>query len=133
MGQEFLASEIETLKQEIRDKEAELKALTLNSDALVIDAEGSSMISGQIESLNQSYSQAVRTRVEKEARYRELLSQPRESVANTQSGGLVAQLRSDQVALERQYENQLETYRPNGRQWSSSRPRSTKARHISTR
>ena len=111
-GSAFLASEIDTLKQEIRDREAELKTLTLSTDAVVLDAEGASMVDEQLQSLNTSYSEAVRVRVEKEARYRELLEAPRESVANTQSEGLVQQLRREQLQLERDYDTRLKTYKP---------------------
>ena len=115
-GSAFLASEIETLKAEIQDEEAQLQALTLNSDAIVLDAEGSSMIEGQIASLNASYSTAVRSRVEREAKYRQLLQAPKETVANTESGGLVQQLRRELLTLEGQYESQLKTYKP---EWPS--------------
>jgi capsular exopolysaccharide synthesis family protein len=111
-GSAFLASEIDTLKQEIRDKEAELQALTLNAEAVVLDAEGASMVDEQLQSLNTSYSEAVRVRVAKEARYRELLEAPRESVANAQSSGMVQQLRREQLQLERDYETRLKTYKP---------------------
>lgn len=115
-GSAFLASEIETLKQEIQDKESQLQALTLNSEAIVLDAEGSSMIEGQIASLNSSYSDAVRSRVEREAKYRQLLQAPRETVANTESDGLVQELRRELSTIESQYESQLKTYKP---EWPS--------------
>lgn len=111
-GSAFLASEIDTLKLEIQDKEAQLQTLTLNSDAIVVDAEGSSMVTDQLDSLNQSYSDAVRERVQKEARFKELAEAPQENVADQQSGGIVQELRGQQLLLERQYESQLKTYKP---------------------
>jgi succinoglycan biosynthesis transport protein ExoP len=109
----FLASQIEGLKQEIQDKEAQLQAYSRRSDIVTLDP-SSNVILQRLEALNKDYMVAVSERISKETRYKELMGSPDDYVADTVSGGLVEQLRSDQLKLEREYANKLNTYKP---QW----------------
>jgi polysaccharide biosynthesis transport protein len=106
----FLTSQIETLKKEIQDKESQLQAVGRTSDIVELDS-GSNVTMQRLEALNKSYSDALRARIEKEARYRELMSVPKEAVAESQSDGLVTDLKRKQLELERDYEIGLKTYK----------------------
>jgi capsular exopolysaccharide synthesis family protein len=107
----FLASQIEAVKREIQDKEAQLQAYGRRTDILTLDP-ASNVTLQRLEALNRDYIAAVSHRINAEARYKELVSTPAESLADTMSGGLVAQLRADQAKLEREYANKLATYKP---------------------
>jgi capsular exopolysaccharide synthesis family protein len=106
----FLTSQIETLKKEIQDKESQLQAVSRTSDIVELDS-GSNVTMQRLEALNKSYSEALRERIEKEARYRELMNMPKEAVAESQSDGLVTEIRSKQLELEREYEIGLRTFK----------------------
>jgi capsular exopolysaccharide synthesis family protein len=107
----FLASQTASLKQEIEDKEVKLQAFGRRSDIVTLDP-NSNVILQRLESLNTSYLDAKRHRIEKEAKYHEVLSSPPETVADSLSGGVVTELRSDQLKLERDYETKLKTFKP---------------------
>ncbi|MBZ5590454.1 MAG: polysaccharide biosynthesis tyrosine autokinase [Acidobacteriia bacterium] len=107
----FLASQIETIKQEIQDKEAQLQAYSRRTDIVALDP-SSNVTLQRLEGLNKDYVNAVSERISKEARYNELTSSPDDSVADTFSGGLIGQLRGDQMKLERDYATKLNTYKP---------------------
>jgi capsular exopolysaccharide synthesis family protein len=107
----FISSQIETLKQEIQDREMQLQAFSRRSDIVTLDP-GQNVTLRRLESLNISYMDAKKQRIEKEASYHELLNTPRETVADSLSNGLVTELRSDQAKLERDYEAKLKTYKP---------------------
>jgi len=107
----FLSSQIETLKEEIQDREMQLQAFSRRSDIVTLDP-SQNVTLRRLESLNISYMDAKKLRIEKEAAYHELLNTPKETVAESMSNGLVAELRSDQAKLERDYESKLKTYKP---------------------
>jgi len=107
----FLSSQIEALKQEVGDKEAQLQAYSRRTDIVALDPQ-SNVILQSLEALNRDYTEALSERIEKESRYRELSSTSSDSIADTLAGGLIAQLRSDQARLERDYANKLATYKP---------------------
>jgi succinoglycan biosynthesis transport protein ExoP len=107
----FLASQTEALKQEIQNKEAQLQAYSRRSDIVALDP-GSNVIVQRLEALNKDYTAAVSDRINKEARYQELTNAPKDTVADTLSGGLVSQLRSDVLKLEQEYASKLATYKP---------------------
>ncbi len=106
----FLSSQIEGLKQEIQDKEAQLQAYSRRSDIVALDP-SSNVTLQRLEALNKDYMGALSERIGKEAQYKELVNSPDDIVADTASGGLVAQLRSDQLKLEREYATKLNTYK----------------------
>lgn len=107
----FLASQIETLKGEIQDKEAQLQAYSRRTDIVALDP-GSNVTMQRLEALNRDYVQAVSERITKESRYKELTSGPKETVADSLSGGLVSQLRQELLKMERDYATRLQTYKP---------------------
>jgi capsular exopolysaccharide synthesis family protein len=109
---DFLASQIETTKQEIQDGEARLQAFTRQQTDIVALDPGSNVLIARFEALNNDYIGAVTERIQKEARLNEILSSPKESVADTASAGLVGQLRGDFMKLERDYALRLQTYKP---------------------
>lgn len=107
----FIAAQIETLKQEIQDKEAQLQAFSRRSDIVALDPQ-SNVLLQRLQTLNQDYMGAKKDRIEKESRYQEVLSTPKETVADSLSEGLVSDMRSEQLKLEQDYETKLKTYKP---------------------
>jgi succinoglycan biosynthesis transport protein ExoP len=107
----FLTSQIEALKQEIQDKEAQLQAYSRRSDIVALDP-SSNVTLQRLEGLNKDYVGAMSERIGKESRYKELANSPDDMVADTVSGGLVTQLRGEQLKLERDYATKLNTYKP---------------------
>ncbi len=107
----FLGEQIDTLKQEIQDLEKERQAFSRRSDIVAIDP-SSNVLLQRLEALNTDYMAAKKTRIEKEAQYQKVLSAPKEIVADSLSGGVVTELRSEQVRAERDYETRLRTYKP---------------------
>ncbi|MEP7011998.1 MAG: polysaccharide biosynthesis tyrosine autokinase [Acidobacteriota bacterium] len=108
----FLSSQIETLKSEIQDKENELQRFSRNSDIVGGVDPASNDVLKRLETLNTDYLGAKRVRIEKEARFHELQIAAKESVADSLSGGVVSELRSNQLKMERDYETKLKTYKP---------------------
>lgn len=106
----FLSSQIDTLKKEIQEKEAQLQNVSRTSNIVELDS-GSNVTMQRLEALNKSYSDALRSRIEREARYRELMTAPKEAVAESQSDGLVTDLKRKQLEMERDYEIGLKTYK----------------------
>ena len=104
----FLGEQIEDLKQEISDREAELQAFSRTEDVLDFNPE-SNVTYQRLEALNQQYMTAKRDRIEKEAGYQELRALPRHTVADAESSGLVGDLMREQSRLEREYETRLQT------------------------
>ncbi len=107
----FLASQIEELKQEIQDKESQLQAYSRRTDIVALDP-NSNVVMQRLEALNRDYIQAVSARIDLEAKYNEVHRAPAETVADTFSGGLVAQLRQELLRQEQEYATQLNTYKP---------------------
>lgn len=108
----FLGSQIESLKEEIQDKEYQLQAFSRRSDIITLEP-GSNVTLQRLESLNGSYLDAKKLRIGREARYQELLSSPPEAVADSLAGGgVVADLRAQQIRQEREYETKLKVYKP---------------------
>lgn len=107
----FLASQIEALKEEIQNKEGKLRAFSRETDLVLLEA-GSNVALQRLQALNEDFMEAKGERIEKEARYRELLETPGREVAEEQSGGAIAELRRQHAALEREYETKLQTYKP---------------------
>ena len=106
----FLSSQIDTLKKEIQDKESQLQNVSRTSNIVELDS-GSNVTMQRLEALNKSYSDALRNRIEREARYRELMTAPKEAIAESQSDGLVTDLKRKQLEMERDYEIGLKTYK----------------------
>ncbi|MDP9122339.1 MAG: GumC family protein, partial [Acidobacteriota bacterium] len=107
----FLGSQIATLKREIDGKEKELQAFSRKKDIVALQP-GSSVVLQRLESLNSSYIDAKKARIAREASYHELTATPADRLADTVSGGMVSDLRAEQIRLERDYETKLKTYKP---------------------
>lgn len=107
----FLDEQIEKLKAEIQEREAQLQAYGRSEDIVRLSPETDVTVQ-RLESLNQDYMAAMRERIARQSRYEELTSIPRETVAATHSGGLVDSIKQEQLQLERRYETQLKTYKP---------------------
>jgi len=107
----FLASQIDALKREIQDKESKLQSFSRQTDIISLDRD-SNVVLQRLQALNTDYTEAKADRIEKEARYKELLESPRRDVADTYSNGTIGDLMRDQLKLEREYETKLQTYKP---------------------
>ncbi|HVS13044.1 MAG TPA: polysaccharide biosynthesis tyrosine autokinase [Thermoanaerobaculia bacterium] len=107
----FLQEQIDSLKEEIEEKDRRLREFGRSAN-IVTTEQGSNQTLERLTVLNQDYVQAVADRIDKEARYNELSSSPRETVADTLSGGLVGTLRSEQLRLEREYATNLNKFQP---------------------
>jgi succinoglycan biosynthesis transport protein ExoP len=107
----FLTTQIGTLKKEIEDKEAKLQAFSRRSDIVTVDPHTNVNLQ-RFEALNGSLMEAKKDRIEKEARYHEVMTAPRETVADSLSGGMVSEMRHEQLNLERDYETKLKIYKP---------------------
>lgn len=108
---DFLSKQIDTLKEEISQKERQLQQYGRSTD--ILDLEPSSNVTLQrLERLNQDYIAALGDRLEKEARYNERRRAPADSLADRESGGLVGELQREQLRLESDYETKLRTYKP---------------------
>jgi polysaccharide biosynthesis transport protein len=111
----FLGSEIETLQKEIEDRELQQQAYSRRTDIVTMDP-GSNVLEQRMESLNTDYSKAVTERINAEARYSQLANAGRDAVAELATGGLVAQMRSEQLTIVscslRICATKLNTYKP---------------------
>jgi len=107
----FLTSQIETLKQEVADKERQLQAFSRTSDIVSLDP-AANVVLKRLEALNGGLMDAKKMRIQKEARYHETMTAPPETVADSLSGGVVGGLRGDQLRMERDYETKLKTFKP---------------------
>ena len=108
---DFIGEQIEGLKREIQDKEARLQAYSRRTDIVAIDPESNPTLQ-KLAALNQDYMNAISVRIEKEARYNEVLQSPEESVADPLSGGLVSTLRRELLQAEQEYATKLNVYKP---------------------
>jgi succinoglycan biosynthesis transport protein ExoP len=107
----FLSSQIETLKQEIDDREAQLQAFSRSSDIVTLDPQ-SNVTLQRLENLNGALMDAKKARIEKESRYHEVMTAPPEVVADSLAPGVVSALRTQQLQLEQDYETRLKTFKP---------------------
>jgi capsular exopolysaccharide synthesis family protein len=107
----FLSSQIETLKQEIQDKETQLQAFSRRSDIVSMDP-AANVTMKRLEGLNGQYIDAKKLRIEREAEYHESLNGPKGSMSDSLSSGVVSDQRAQLLKLERDYETRLKTYKP---------------------
>ncbi|MEM9405493.1 MAG: polysaccharide biosynthesis tyrosine autokinase [Acidobacteriota bacterium] len=107
----FLADEIDNLKTELDEKERRLQEYGRQSDIVAIDPQ-SNVTLQRLDSVNANLVEARKQRIQAEARYNEIRNRPRESVADSLSGGLVSTQRNQLIELQRDYTTKLKTYRP---------------------
>jgi polysaccharide biosynthesis transport protein len=109
----FLTTQIEALKQEIQDKETQLQAFSRHSDVVALDKAATSNPTLQrLTALNSQLIDAKRERIQREAQYYETKNGPRESIADSLSGGVVSDQRAQLLKLERDYDTKLKVYKP---------------------
>lgn len=123
----FLAEQIETLKREISEREAQIQEVSRRTDIVALDPE-SNVTLQRLRGLNQDYGAAKNERIEKESTYRELLTLPEESVADSYSGGEVTQLRTALSTLEQDYSSRLNVFKPDWPEMIELRARIDNAR-----
>ena len=107
----FLTTQIETLKREIDEKETKLQAFSRRKDIVTLEP-GSNVTLQRLEALNANFIGAKKIRIEKEAAYHELLTAPKETVADTLAPGVVGDMRTEQRKKESEYESKLKTFKP---------------------
>ncbi len=107
----FLTEEIDRLKTEIEDKEFRLQQYSRDADLVAVDPE-SNVTLKRLDAVNRDYISARTRRIEAESRYNEALMSPKESVADTLSGGVVSDLRGTLIQKEREYATKLKTFKP---------------------
>ena len=106
----FLSAQIETLRQEIEERQKQLNAYASSGD-FSLDPAGEALIERR-QTLTAQYNQVVAERISLEAAYREVLNQPKSSAVDTPSGSQVTQLKGEIFELESEYRSKLETYTP---------------------
>ncbi|MCP4657037.1 MAG: hypothetical protein GY856_16630, partial [bacterium] len=106
----FLTAQIETLRQEIEERQQQLNTYTRDLD-IALDPAGEVLLERR-QTLEMQNNRVVAERISKESAYRQLLNLPDETVANTASGGRVTQLKEEIFQLEGEYQTKLGTYRP---------------------
>jgi len=107
----FFGAQIETLKQEIQDKENQLQAYSRRSDIVSVDP-ATNVTLKRLEALNQDYINTVSERIGREARLNELSSATGERAADVLADPLLAEQRSQLLEMEREYATKLNTYKP---------------------
>ncbi|HEY7213184.1 MAG TPA: polysaccharide biosynthesis tyrosine autokinase [Thermoanaerobaculia bacterium] len=108
----FITSQIETLKQEIQDKETQLQAFSRRTDIVTLDPQANVTLQ-RLEALNSQVMEARKQRIEKESQFREMAVSSRDSLADSLAGGgVVSDQRAQLLSLEREYETKLKTYKP---------------------
>lgn len=107
----FYAKQIETLKQEIQDKEAQLQAYSRRADIVSLDP-ATNVTLKRLEALNQDFISAMSERINKEARLNELLSASNDRATEILDDKLVADQRSELLEMEREYASKLNVYKP---------------------
>ena len=104
----FLRAQIETLRDEIEERQKQLNAYATDSD-FALDPGGEALIERR-QSLEKQYNQVISERISREAAYRELQQQNPGTLAQSSSNPLVAELKTEVILLESEYANKLDTY-----------------------
>jgi capsular exopolysaccharide synthesis family protein len=107
----FFSSQIQDLKKEVDEVEQQMLAYGRQKDIISVDPQTNVTLQ-KLESLNRDYAAAVADRVSKEARFHEVDTAKPDAVADTLSGGLVSNLRSDNLKLQRDYAEKLNIFKP---------------------
>jgi capsular exopolysaccharide synthesis family protein len=107
----FFGQQIEALKQEIADKDAQLQAYGRRTDIVSLDPDANVTLR-KLEALNQDYVQAVSERISREARMRELESAAPDRAADLLEEELVRRQRGELSELEREYAAKLDNFKP---------------------
>ncbi|MEM7354522.1 MAG: GumC family protein, partial [Acidobacteriota bacterium] len=106
----YISDQINTLNQEIEDRQKLLDSLAGDSE-FGLDPEGGALIERQ-NTLEVQHNKVLSERIGLEAAYNGILSLAEETVANTSSGGRVSELKSELFLLESDYQTKLSTFLP---------------------
>ena len=107
----FLDRQIQTLRNEIEEEQIRLNSFIASSD-FALDPAGEALVERQ-QLLRKQRDAALTTRLNREAAFRELTSLPEEiAVANTPKAARINELKGEVFRLESEYENKLETFKP---------------------
>jgi len=107
----FLATQIEQLKGDVEQKEAQLRAYGQLKDIVSVDPKTNVTLQ-KLEILNHDYAAAVSDRVSKEARLYELQYSANESIAADMNDLTVSQLRAELDKHRRTYSEKLQLFKP---------------------
>ncbi len=107
----FIGQQIEALREEIQDKENQLREYGRDVEMVSLDPESNEILE-RIGQINRSYTQAIADRVELEARSYELQSTAAAVIAEARPTPSIRDARRALVALERDYEAKLSIYKP---------------------
>ena len=106
----FLSRQIDTLRQEIEDRQKSLNSLISESD-FALDPAGEALLERR-QVLEQQYNAVLVERLAREASYQEIRSLSREIVAKRNTPAEISELNTEILTLESEYESKLSTYRP---------------------
>jgi capsular exopolysaccharide synthesis family protein len=107
----FLATQIEQLKGDVEQKEAQLRAYGQSKDIVSVDPKTNVTLQ-KLEILNHDYAAAVSERVSKEARVYELQYATNESIAAESPDPAISQSRAELDKLKRTYQDKLQLFKP---------------------
>ena len=106
----FLSRQIETLREEIEDRQKLLNTIISESD-FALDPAGEALLKRR-QVLEQQYNSVMVERLQSEATYQEIRSLPPEIVVKRNSPDKVSKLGTEIFTLESEYESKLNVYRP---------------------
>ena len=106
----FLVRQIDTLRDEIEERQKELNTILSDSE-FALDPAGESLLQRR-QLLEDQYNTAMVQRLKNDAAYQEIRSLPPEIVAKRSSAGMVNELTTEIFTLESEYESKLSVYRP---------------------
>jgi len=107
----FLAGQIEQLKSDVEQKEAQLRAYGLKKDIVSVDPKTNVTLQ-KLEILNHDYAAAVSDRVSKEAQFYEVAYVPNDSIVWETPDATVTQLRTELERSKRTYNEKLQLFKP---------------------
>lgn len=110
-AEELLGEQIKTLQGEIADKEKSLQNYSLEKQVVKLDQDRS-MSSKTLEDLNGALSVATQERISREVHYKDLQTADKDALPEVATSGMVQQLKTEHVTLERQYTEKSKTYKP---------------------
>ncbi len=106
----FLSRQIETLNQEIEDRQKLLNTIISESD-FALDPAGNALVKRR-EVLEQQYNTVMVDRLKSDAAYQEIRSLSPEVVAKRNSPDAISRHRAEIFTLQSDYESKLSVYRP---------------------
>lgn len=108
---EFLEGQILTLQEEIEEGQLRLNTF-ISSSEFALDPAGEALVEQQ-RLLRKQRDEALTTRLNKEAAYRELTGLPKEiAIAGTNKAAAISELKNDLFGLKSEYDDKLKTFKP---------------------